>query len=176
MNLFAFSEFADEYQDWLEGEPSTRRAGWLDVPVTQLESGPLLTLTPDTPLRAAVSLMNRHRRGAVLVLVHGRLSGILTERDVLHVVGQELDLARTTVGQVMTANPDTLEPTATLAQALRTMARARYRHLPVVDDAGTPLALVSMRRIVQFVCEAFPREIWNAPPERPSGIVELDGA
>jgi CBS domain-containing protein len=176
MDLFAFSEFADEYQDWLDGNPSTRRAGWLDVPVGQLASGPLLTVAPDTPVLTAVALMNRHHRGAVLVLAGNQLAGILTERDVLHMVGREQAPARAAVGDVMTADPDTLEPSATLAQALRTMARARYRHLPVVDAAGSPLALVSMRRIIQFVCEAFPQEVWNAPPERPSGIIKRDGA
>lgn len=178
MDLFAFSEFADEYQEWLEGGASPRRAAWLDVPVSQLELGRVLSVAPDTPVRDAVKRMNEHRRGAVLVVVRSRLVGIFTERDVLQrVLGGELDLANTSVGAVMTSDPDTLEPSATLGQALRTMARGRYRHLPVVDEAGAPVAAVSMRRIVQFVCEAFPREIWNAPPEHPSsGVIELDGA
>jgi CBS domain-containing protein len=177
MELQAFSEFADEYQDWMEGGPSARRAAWLDVPVSQQELGPVLAVTPETPVRDAIACMNQHRRGAVMVVVRGRLAGIFTERDVLQrVLGAGLDLARTRVSDVMTRDPETVEPSATLAQALRTMARGRYRHLPVVDAEGTPVALVSMRRIVQFVCEAFPREIWNAPPERPSGIIALDGA
>jgi CBS domain-containing protein len=177
MDLFASSEFADEYQEWLEGGPSPRRAAWLDVPVSQLELGPVLAVAPETSVRDAIARMNQHGRGAVLVLERARLAGIFTERDVLRrVLARELELASTPVAEVMTRDPDRLEPSATLAQALRTMARSRYRHLPVVDAAGTPIALVSMRRIVQFVCEAFPREIWNAPPERPSGVIELDGA
>lgn len=175
MDLFAFSEFADEYQDWLDGQPSSRRAAWLDLPVAQLGAQPMLSVAPDTPVRTAVALMNEQERGAVLVLASGKLAGIFTERDLLRRViasGLELELA---IGAVMTPDPDTLEPEATLAQALRTMARARYRHLPVVDGER-PIGVVSMRRIVQFVCEAFPREIWNAPPERPSGIVATDGA
>jgi CBS domain-containing protein len=136
-----------------------------------------MAVHPDTPVRAAVACMNEHRRGAVLVLEGERLTGISTERDVMQrVLARELDLAHTPVSDVMTRDPDTLEPRATLAQALRTMARSRYRHLPVVDAAGAPSAVVSMRRIVQFVCEAFPREIWNAPPEHPSGVIALDGA
>lgn len=177
MDLFACSEFADEYQDWLDGGNSPRRAAWLDVPVSQLEVGPVLAVTPNTAVRDAIACMNQHHRGAVLVLVRGQLVGIFTERDVLRrVLADELDLATTRVGHVMTPDPDTLAPSATLAQALRTMARGRYRHLAVVDGEGVPTALVSMRRIVQFVCEAFPREILNAPPERPSGIVARDGA
>ncbi len=178
MDLSAFSEFADEYQEWLEGAASPRRAGWLDIPITQLELGPVLAVTPDTPVSDCVAQMIRQRRGAVLVLSKGgHLLGIFTERDVMQrVLGPRLDLADTPVRDVMTRDPDTLEDSATLAQALRTMARGRYRHLAVIDDAGAPRALVSMRRIVQYVCEAFPREIANAPPERPSGIIALDGA
>ncbi|HEY6876631.1 MAG TPA: CBS domain-containing protein [Polyangiales bacterium] len=177
MDLFAFSEFADEYQDWLEGSSSPRRAAWLDVQVSQLELGPVLAVEPDTPVRDAIGLMNDHHRGAVLVVARQRLCGIFTERDVVRrVFARGVDLARTPLHEVMTRDPDTLEPSATLAQALRTMVRARYRHLPVVDGEGRPLAVASMHRIVQFVCEAFPCEIWNAPPERPSGVLALDGA
>lgn len=177
MDLWFASEFADEYQDWLEGHPGTPRAAWLDIPVGQLERHPLLSLPPETSVEIAIDLMNRHERGAVLVVKGEKLVGIFTERDLLRrVVPRGLSLARTSINEVMTVNPDVLPEWATLAQALRTMARSRYRHLPVIDEHGRPLAVVSMRRIIQFVCEAFPKEILNAPPEkRDSGAYQVEG-
>lgn len=178
MNLWFASEFADEYQDWIDGHRGSPRAAWLDIPVGQLERHPLLSLPPDTTLECAIALMNQHERGAVLVVKDdAQLIGIFTERDVLRrVLPRGLSLARTPLADVMTAQPDVLPEHATLAQALRTMARSRYRHLPVVDEQGRPLTIVSMRRIIQFVCEAFPQQILNAPPERcDSAVFALEG-
>jgi CBS domain-containing protein len=176
MDLSSASEFADEYQDWLEGHLGKRRALWFDIPVGQLEPHPLLAVAPDTPVRRAIDLMNAHDCGAVMVVHDDELVGIFTERDALQrVLPRNLDLDRVLMLDVMTADPDVLAESATLAQALRTMARARYRHLPVLDAQGRPVSMVSMRRIIQFVCEAFPEEILNAPPERNSGTFELDG-
>lgn len=177
MDLWVGSEFSDEYQDWLDGHLGGRRAPWFDVPVGQLERPPLLSIGPGTSVKAAVDMMNGQQRGAVLV-VHGeQLVGIFTERDVLRrVVPRGLALDKTPVSEVMTSSPDVLSEEATLAQALRTMARSRYRHLPVIDERGRPVAIVSMRRIIQYVCEAFPKEILNAPPERLSGVFSIDGA
>ena len=176
MDLWVGSEFSDEYQDWLEGHLGARRAPWFDVPVGQLERRPLLSTEPTASVKASIDLMNTHRHGAVLV-VHGeQLVGIFTERDVLRrVVPRGLSLEDTPVSEVMTSSPDVLSEDATLAQALRTMSRSRYRHLPVVDEHGRPVAVVSMRRIIQYVCDAFPNEIMNAPPERPSGVFSIEG-
>jgi CBS domain-containing protein len=177
MNPWFASEFADEYQDWIEGHRGSPRAAWLDITVGQLERHPLLSLPPDTTIECAIALMNQHERGALLVVQDAQLIGIFTERDVLRrVLPRGLSLARTQLSEVMTERPDVLPEHATLAQALRTMARSRYRHLPVVDEQGRPLTIVSMRRIIQFVCEAFPQQILNAPPERrDSDVFALEG-
>jgi CBS domain-containing protein len=176
MDLSTGSEFADEYQDWLEGHFAARRAVWLDLPVGQLEPHPLLMVAPDTPVLQAIELMNAHERGAVLVVESERLVGIFTERDVLRAIPRLLDISSTRVSSLMTSRPDVLPDWATLAQALRTLAVARYRHLPVVDERGRPTAIVSMRRIIQFVCETFPNEVFNAPPEQRCRELTLEGA
>jgi signal-transduction protein with cAMP-binding, CBS, and nucleotidyltransferase domain len=161
------SEFADEYQDWLGGHAEGRRAPWFDSPVGELDEGPLLKVAPAAALADVIALMNEHHRGAVLVVQGELLLGIFTERDVLRrVVTQGLTLARVQVGELMTANPDTIPEWATLAQALRVMVIGGYRHLPVVDAQGRPKSMVSMRDIIEAVSDAFPKEVLNAPPEK----------
>jgi CBS domain-containing protein len=176
MDLSSASEFADEYQDWLEGHPGAMRAPWFDQPVGQLEPRPLPALSPEASLRAAVAMLNAHDRGALLLISGERLVGIFTERDVLRRVVQDgLDLDQTRVADVMTRAPEVLSTSTTLAQALRAMVRARYHHLPIVDSAGGAIGMVSLRQILEFVCETFPKEILNAPPEHESGTFVLDG-
>jgi signal-transduction protein with cAMP-binding, CBS, and nucleotidyltransferase domain len=177
MDNLCDSEFADEYQDWLGGHPGAMRAAWFDIPLSQLQCGMPLLVPPETSLRRVITLMNLQRRGAALMMREQRLVGIFTERDALQrVLPYELDLDDTTVGSLMTPLPESLPETATLAQALRMMVRSRFRHLPVLDALGRPSQLVSMRRIIEFVSEAFPKEILNAPPERQSVVPPLDGA
>jgi CBS domain-containing protein len=167
MGQVPVSEFADEYQDWLAEQPEGRRAQWFDFPVGEVERGPLLRVAPSDSLAQVVTLMNEYHRGAVLVVEDDRLVGIFTERDVLRrVVMQHLDLAKVTVGELMTRDPDVLPESATLAQALREMVQGGYRHLPIVDARGRPTSMLSMRTIIEFVSEAFPKEVWNAPPEK----------
>jgi CBS domain-containing protein len=170
------SEFADEYQDWLGGRPESKRAPWFDSPVGEIDAGPLLKLEPKASLRETIALMNKHHRGAVLVVFGDQLLGIFTERDVLErVVGRALDLDVTKVGELMTPAPDSLPEWATLAQALRVMVTGGYRHLPIVDALGRPRSMVSMRSIIECVSEAFPKEVLNAPPERQRYSFRSDG-
>jgi predicted transcriptional regulator len=175
MDLSA-SEFADEYQDWLAGQPGAGRAPWFDMPVARLEHGALHRLGPDASVGTAIAIMNQNDCGALVVVEGERLLGIFTARDVLsRVLARGLDLDRARVASVMTRAPEVLTEDTSLAQALRAMARSRYLHLPLVDACGRPLAMVSMQRILEFVCETFPKEILNAPPEQVSGTFALEG-
>jgi CBS domain-containing protein len=92
------------------------------------------TVSPETTAFAAVERMNARRIGAVLVVDDGNTLGIFTERDVLvRVVARGLDPTTTIVRQVMTTEPITISPDATIAHAMSVVTDSRCRHLPVVD-------------------------------------------
>lgn len=94
----------------------------------------LLQLPAAETVRAAACQMRARHVGAVLVTREGRLEGIFTERDmVCRVAAEGRDPDRTTLGEVMTRNPDTISPDATAMEALRRMQDGGYRHLPIVD-------------------------------------------
>ena len=96
-----------------------------------------VTLPVTASVQQACRLMRDHRVGAILVTESdGRLSGLFTGRDaVARVVAEALDAATTTLGSVMTVQPDTLKPNAHAIDALRMMQDGGYRHLPVLDDS-----------------------------------------
>src|SRR5688572_8887538 len=101
------SEFADEYQDWLEGAGAPKPAPrWFDRTLAEVQHAPLLAVPPDTDVATVVELMNLQRQTAVLVMERGELVGIFTERDVLtRVVPPGLDPKQVRVRELMTANP-----------------------------------------------------------------------
>jgi CBS domain-containing protein len=98
-------------------------------------------------IEQAAAQMSARRVGSALVLEGGRLVGIVTERDVLGLVGAGR-LAGATVGDCMTLHPETVEPSDTLEQAGMLMLHGGFRHLPVVQGADV-VGIVSMRDLVR---------------------------
>jgi CBS domain-containing protein len=88
-------------------------------------------------VQAACRLMRDRRVGAILVTEDdGRLAGLFTGRDAVgRVMAEALDPATTTLGEVMTVEPDTLKPNARAIDALRMMQDGGYRHMPILDGS-----------------------------------------
>lgn len=106
----------------------------------------LISTSKDVSVRAACRLMASKRIGALLVLENQGIVGIFTERDALNkVLAASLDPDTTSVASVMVADPQTIRADKPLAYALHMMAEGGFRHVPVVDDQGAPLGMVSAR-------------------------------
>jgi CBS domain-containing protein len=98
-----------------------------------------------TTVRAAARNMAERHIGAVLIGQGSRLQGIFTERDLLiRVVARGLDPHTTRRKEVMTPDPDTVEPNDWASLALERMRTSGYRHVPVVED-GVVVGIVSLR-------------------------------
>ena len=98
-------------------------------------------------LEVAQAMVERNI-GAVPVLRDGCLVGVFSERDLMRrVVVEGRDPARTAVGEVMTENPLTIEPTADLQTCIFLMRRHGFRHLPICQDQQLQ-GMVSMRDII----------------------------
>jgi CBS domain-containing protein len=105
----------------------------------------LLEFSAGTTVREAARAMCERQVGAALITRDGVLEGIFTERDVLHrIVAAGRDPDSTRLRDVMTKNPDTIEPDEFAVEALRRMTTRGYRHLPVVED-GRLVGIVSRR-------------------------------
>jgi CBS domain-containing protein len=114
-------------------------------------SGDLLTVDAAAPIVTVAQRMADRNVGAVLVVEDGRLTGIMTERDIMRAVARGLrDDA--VVGECMTADPDTIAPDDTIEHAAVLMIHGGYRHLPVVDDDDV-VGVLSIRDLVQVVVE-----------------------
>ncbi len=98
-------------------------------------------------LELAQAMVDRNV-GAVPVLRDGQLVGIFSERDLMRrVVAGRLDPATTTVGEVMTEDPLTVNPGEDVETCMVLMRRHGFRHLPICD--GKLLrGLVSLRDIM----------------------------
>ena len=126
---------------------------------------PAVALGHQAPVRDAIEVMRQKQLSCVLVVEHGQLVGVFTERDVVtKVAATPLDVDHVPLQDVMQPDPECLQLDDELVYALHQMLRGAYRHVPVVDEQRRPTALVSMQAIIDELVAAFPHELLNLPP------------
>jgi CBS domain-containing protein len=110
----------------------------------------LLTMEQETTLVDAAAAMTARRVGAALIVAGGRLTGILTERDVMRAVASGDVAGR--VAKWMTRSPETVDADESTQQAGVVMIHGGFRHLPVLD-AGAPCGIVSIRDLMRVALD-----------------------
>lgn len=112
-----------------------------------VDDRPAVAVRPTDSVRAAARVMFDRHVGAVVVLDGATLKGIFTERDALgFFVATRRNPDVLDVGEVMTRDPVTIHPDASVDEARRLMLEKGFRHLPVVDG-GAVLGVISLRGI-----------------------------
>jgi CBS domain-containing protein len=119
--------------------------------VGDVMSTTLLTVDATEALTAAAAQMDTRGVGAVLVMNGERLSGILTERDVLRAVATG-GVEGTNVGAWMTHDPDTVGPDERPGHAAAIMLHGGFRHLPVLDG-DKAVGIISIRDLMRLVID-----------------------
>ena len=124
----------------------------------------------DATAEEAIRAMLERHVGAVAVLDENtRVAGIFTERDVLRrlsVSGRAP--GQTPVREVMTTPVEMATLDTTPGQALATMVERHYRHLPIVDDDGRLLGMLSIRNVLSARVDTLTRQLDEARSVRTS--------
>jgi CBS domain-containing protein len=109
----------------------------------------IMTINPRTvnvgdTARDAARVMSDNDIGDAVVVDDGQVTGIVTDRDiVVRAVAEGRDPESTTVGDIATTGVQSIEPEASVDDALRMMREHDIRRLPVVKDGG-PVGIVSL--------------------------------
>lgn len=95
------------------------------------------SVSPDAPVFEALSIMAEKEIGALPVIEHGRLMGIISERDYARKVVLQGKFSRdTTVKEIMSQAVIYVKPSYTVEECMALMTNKRIRHLPVYDKEG----------------------------------------
>lgn len=114
--------------------------------ISEMMTDRLVTVGPDDPVTAAAAAMREHDIGDVLVTEDRVVRGVITDRDVaVRVVASGLDPASTAVRQVVSVRPD--EP---VASAVKKMREHAVRRLPVVDDDGRAVGVITIGDLASY--------------------------
>ncbi|BDR92067.1 CBS domain-containing protein [Vulcanisaeta souniana] len=105
-----------------------------------------ITVRDDESLIKVIKIMNEGNIGSIIVTnEEGRVIGVFTERDLLRLIANNVNIDALTVGDVMTKDVIVIEEDASLIKAVHIMAKHGIRHLPIVDEDGRIIGIISIR-------------------------------
>mgnify|MGYP000592540132 CR=1 FL=1 len=102
---------------------------------------------PNLSILDAAREMAIRNIGSLLIVEKGKAVGIVTERDILKALGEGMDLSQP-ISKIMSKDLITAAPDDPLTTVKEKMIKANVRHLPVVDENGFPLGIISIRDVL----------------------------
>lgn len=119
--------------------------------IARIAKTPVITATPRSSVAQVARLMRAHHVGCVVIVEDARPVGIVTDRDLaLRVVAESLP-GTTEAAEVMTPDPVTARANAGIEAMLRELRLAGTRRLPLVDERGRLVAIVTHNDLVQLL-------------------------
>ena len=108
------------------------------------------TIEPNKTVADAARIMKQEDAGVVPVTENGRLTGMVTDRDIaIRVVAEGKDPKSTPVREVASKDLVTIDPQQDLDEALRLMAQHQVRRLPVVEEDGRLVGVVAQADVAR---------------------------
>jgi CBS domain-containing protein len=133
-------------------------------------------MAPGQTAAEAVTLMRQKEVGCLLICQDDKLVGIFTERDLMRRIIAHGKPLTQTLEQCMTPNPEVVDMKESIATAIARMEAGGYRNLPVVDGAGKPVGVLTVKQIVHYIVEHFATTVYNLPPEHNQVQHQREGA
>lgn len=114
-----------------------------------------LSAAPEDTLGELAERLAEADAGSALVVEYGRLTGILTSRDVVRAVSERAHPSEARVRDWMSATPVTAGPELPADEAARLMLNGGFHHLPVIED-NRPVGVVGLRAVVGALRQGLP--------------------
>ena len=111
---------------------------------------PLAVVAPSDTVYHALTVMAQHEVGALLVMDGEQLVGIFSERDYARkIILQGKTSKETLVREIMSDRVAYVTPSSTLDECMALMTEKRFRHLPVLDEQGGVVGMISIGDLVK---------------------------
>jgi CBS domain-containing protein len=128
--------------------------------ILSTKSKGVITTHPDQTLRDVVVLLTEHNIGALVVVdENSKLVGIISERDIIRRAAQSETIFSLPVSEVMTKDVVTGLPQDDVISVAHTMTEKRFRHLPILDDEGRLVGIISIGDVLKSQRDQYRGEI-----------------
>lgn len=125
----------------------------MTAPIGNLVTGKdlLVASTTDT-IQKIVKILQDEKKDCVLIYKKKKLVGIISYRDLLSkVAGKQKELSKIKAESVMTPNPEYVKGEDPIAFVVNKMATGGFRHVPVLQEDGTPLSIISIKDVLSYL-------------------------
>lgn len=132
--------------------------------IYQIVNPKLVQAPPDITIEDALKIMQENKSGYIVIAKHKKVAGIFTENEViLKILGHDIDFKRP-VSDFMEKNTQVLKMTDEVGTAIDLMGQGGIYHIPLVDEKGILVNVLSVRTLIRFLAEFYPTEVYNLPP------------
>jgi CBS domain-containing protein len=113
----------------------------------------VVTANENVTAKEGIDLLFKRHIGCIVILDDAqKCVGIFTERDAIRIISQEVPLTAT-LEKIMTKNPFTINVDSTFEEAKNIIKSHKVRHLPVIDPDGKLVGMISVRHILNELCD-----------------------
>ena len=118
--------------------------------ILQSKGAAVHTVPTSALVADAIAMLNKHNIGAVVVVDSGgEVAGILSERDVVRLLGRDpVGALKRPISECMTANVVSCSRDTPIASLMEQMTRFRIRHIPIIEE-GELVGIVSIGDVVK---------------------------
>nr|WP_293844023.1 CBS domain-containing protein [uncultured Arsenicibacter sp.] len=134
-------------------------------PVSNIMTGPVLTVNVNDDLHQVIDLINHHKIRHVPVVNAGEIVGMISQTDINRLTfsslfdGQddadEAVLQMLTIAQVMTHKPRTIPATMTIREVAEVFTQEEFHALPVVNEDNTLTGIVTTTDVINYLLDQY---------------------
>ncbi len=122
--------------------------------ILRTKGNKVYAVEPSIMVYEAVELMCEKNIGGLLIIQNDKLEGIFTERDYARkLILKGKSSKNTPISELMTKNPITVSPETSIEDCMDVMTGKFIRHLPVVEEEGKLVGLISIGDVVKHIIE-----------------------
>lgn len=120
------------------------------VQILSSKGSDIFSIPPEATVAELVGTLTERKVGALLVRgPDGAIAGIVSERDVVRALASRESVLHDPVASIMTSDVVTVSHEADVSDLMRVMTERRIRHVPVLDDDGALVGVVSIGDVVK---------------------------
>ncbi|MBV4359213.1 CBS domain-containing protein [Pinibacter aurantiacus] len=120
--------------------------------ILQKKGNTVYGVSPDSSVYDALESLEERNLGALVVIENGKLIGVFTERDYARkVILKGRSSKETLVRHIMTSRPIFVTPDTTIEECMQMMTDKYIRHLPVLNNLGELVGVISIGDLVKYI-------------------------